>query len=103
MTEAPPSEPEQPVPPKTTTQQDLTALGQRNINLKWESTQQVIAVAVTIDVLMICTFVIFKGDPLLQQAAFLFVTNLAFLVVGTYFQRTNHTKIGGVGQNDAGR
>jgi hypothetical protein len=93
------------VAPKTTEQEDLVAAGQRHINVKWESTQQVIAIAVAVDALVICSFVIFYGDSGLKQAAFLFVTNLAFLVVGTYFQRTNHTKTGGVGhgQNETER
>lgn len=89
--------------PKTTMQEDLVAAGQRHINVKWESTQQIIAIAVAVDALIICSFVILWGDSGLRQAAFLFVTNLAFLVVGTYFQRTNHTKVGGVGAQDSGR
>lgn len=88
---------EQPVAPKTTTEQDRTSAGQRHINVKWESTQQIIAISVALDALLICTGIVFKGEPTLMMAAFLFVTNLAFLVVGTYFQRTNHTKTGGVG------
>jgi len=91
------------MPAKTTFQQDLTMAGQRVINVKWESTQQIIAIAVTLFVLMVCSFVIVAGREMLAQAAFIFMTNLAFLVIGTYFQRTNHTKTGGVGANDPTR
>lgn len=89
--------------PTTTAQDDLRTAGQRHINLKWESTQQIIAIAVTVAVLSVCSFIMIRGDMALQQAAFIFLTNLAFLVIGTYFQRTNHTKTGGVGSNETGR
>lgn len=92
-----------PVAATTTAQQDLTTAGQRTINLKWESTQQTIAISVTLFVLSVCTYIIYAGSAELKQAAFIFLTNLAFLVVGTYFQRTNHTKTGGVGPNETTR
>lgn len=92
-----------PLPPKTTAQQDLTTAGQRVINLKWESTQQIIAVMVTAIVLINCSYIVYSGSIDLKQAAFIFLTNIAFLVVGTYFQRTNHTKTGGVGANETTR
>ena len=92
-----------PLQATTTMQQDLTSAGQRHINLKWESTQQIIAVGVTAAVIIDCTYIIAFGIPELQQAAFIFLTNIAFLIIGTYFQRTNHTKIGGVGPNESGR
>jgi hypothetical protein len=91
------------VPARTTFQQDLTTAGQRVINLKWESTQQIIAVAVSLFTLSVCAWVVVAGNSELSQSAFIFLTNIAFLVVGTYFQRTNHTKTGGVAENSAGR
>lgn len=91
------------LPARTTFQEDLMTAGQRHINLKWEGTQQVIAIAVTVAVLLVCSYIIVLGDEALKQAAFIFLTNIAFLVVGTYFQRTNHTKTGGVGTGDVGR
>jgi hypothetical protein len=90
--------------PDTTLQEDLTAAGKRRINLKWETTQQIIAIGVTIGALHVCGWlVIYGNDPQLKQSAFIFLTNIAFLVVGTYFQRTNHTKTGGVSSTDEER
>lgn len=92
-----------PLPPTTTLQQDLVAAGQRNINVKWESTQQIIAIAITFVVLLMTTYIVVWGESDLRQAAFIFMTNIAFLVIGTYFQRTNHTKRGGVDLDHFGR
>lgn len=79
----------------------LTKAGQRNINVMWERTQQIIAVIITLGSLHMCGWLIIYGtDSTLRSAAFIFITNLAFLVVGTYFQRTNHTKTGGVDGDD---
>ena len=89
-------------PPTTTEEQDRKTAGQRAINLKWESTQQIIAITVTIAVLFICGFIVVYGEPSLRQAAFLFLTNMAVLVITTYFQRTNHTRSGGIGGDSAG-
>lgn len=83
------------LPPTTTDEQDRKTESQRAINLKWESTQQIIAVTVTASVLAICGYVVIVGEASLRQAAFLFLTNMAVLVITTYFQRTNHTKSSG--------
>lgn len=40
-------EPEKSLAPTTTTQEDLTTAGQRRVNLVWEFTQAMIAIAVT--------------------------------------------------------
>lgn len=88
---------EQPIAPRTTTQEDLTVAGQRRINLLWESTQAVIAVFVTIAIVF-CTVRGIEGRELVD--AF-------FLIIGFYFSRTNHMAIGGIGskpiQNYVGR
>lgn len=39
----------------------------------------------------------------LAMTALVFLTSTTSLVIGFYFGRTNHTKVGGVGPNDAGR
>jgi hypothetical protein len=75
----------------TTAEEDRKTAGQRAINLKWESTQQSIAIVVTVAVLAMCGYCIVMIAEL-RQAAFLFLTNMAVLVITTYFQRTNHTK-----------
>lgn len=83
------------VPATTTFQEDLVTAGQRRINLVWEHTQQIIAIAVTFTTLAVCAMQIWRGDG--AQGAFLLLSNVFFLVIGTYFQRTNHTQIGGTG------
>lgn len=76
--------------PKTTQEEDKHTLGQRRVNLIWESTQAVIAVLVT--VAMITLAWSGKQSELLASAF--------GMIVGMYFQRTNHTKTGGVGGTD---
>lgn len=92
---APPSNPS--LPANTTAEEDITTAGQRHINVMWESTQRAIAIAVTVAVLGVCLWIVVKGPEPLQIPAFTVLSSVFFLVVGTYFQRTNHTKIGGVG------
>ena len=92
------------VPATTTFQQDLLTAGQRHINLKWETTQQTIAVMISAGVTATCSWIIIMGEnDSLRIPAFMLVSNAFFLVIGTYFQRTNHTKIGGVASGDIGR
>lgn len=88
---------------KTTFQEDLVTAGQRHINLVWERTQQIIAVGVSFVVSLVCAHIIVWGDESLRAAAFLFLTNIMTAITTTYFIRTNHTKTGGVGPNEAGR
>lgn len=75
--------------------------GQRFINAKWEATQQIIAVSVTIVTLLVCGYLVMYGKENIAVPAFLLLSNVFFLVVGTYFQRTNHTKTGGPGGTDS--
>jgi len=89
------------VPAKTTFQEDLITAGQRRVNLVWEFTQAAIALLVTGTTLGVCALLVYTGKS--DQGAFLLLSNVFFLVVGTYFQRTNHTKTGGVGANEVGR
>lgn len=73
-----------------------TSLGQRRVNLIWEFTQATIAVGVTIATLWASTALTLRGDA--GEAAFLLLSNSFFLVIGFYFGRTNHQRIGGVNQ-----
>ncbi len=82
-----------PLEPTTTLQQDLVVAGQRHI----------IAILVTVFVLVICAYLVGFGAAELRLLAFSLLSNVFFLVVGTYFQRTNHTKTGGVMAGDVGR
>lgn len=70
-----------------------TESGQRRINLIWESTQSLIAVAVT------CAII----SSVFMEATSPELSNAFFLVVGFYFGRTNHTKVGGVASGELGR
>lgn len=72
-----------------------TSLGQRRVNLIWEFTQALVAIAVTLTTLFVSGYMAILSPE--SQGAFLLLSNVFFLVVGTYFQRTNHTKVGGVG------
>jgi len=82
-----------PIPAKTTTQEDLTTAGQRRINLIWEWTQAIVTVFITMAAVFCAVYKI-DAD----------VVNYAFIaVVSTYYARTNHTKIGGVGFKYEGR
>lgn len=76
------------VPATTTRQEDMVTAGQRRVNLVWEITQAVIAVMITLAVI-IC---VLKGIEIRV------LDNAFFLIVAMYFVRTNHTRIGGVGE-----
>lgn len=75
----------------TTAEEDRKTQGQRHINLIWEVTQALIAVMITGAV--IWSVVYGKSSELLASAF--------GMIVGMYFQRTNHTKTGGVGGTDS--
>jgi hypothetical protein len=82
-----------PLPPDTTAQSDLIAHGQRRINLIWEATQASVAVLLSMAVIY-CA--IQKIDAPILNYGFI-------AVISTYYARTNHTKIGGVGVDAVGR
>lgn len=77
----------------------LTTAGQRTINFIWEINQAIISILVVLAGLGISAFVIVRNTPLDNGiiAALLFVSNMASLVIGFYFSRTNHAAIGGPG------
>lgn len=77
--------------------------GQRTINAIWEVTQATIAIAVTVDTLYVAAqlSLVMAGGK--ADSAFLLLSNAFFLVIGFYFGRTNHTRMGGVGANEVGR
>jgi hypothetical protein len=95
----PPVEPQPPLSPRTTAQEDLTHAGQRRINLLWEATQSVIAVS-----MVLASIIVSVAQGLEKVGAGLappvfppILSNALFLIVGFYFSRTNHAAIGGVG------
>jgi Na+/phosphate symporter len=83
---------------KTTAEEDRHSQGQRRINVIWEGTQAIIAVTVTGATLYVAAMLALKDAG--QTAAFLLLSNAFFLVIGFYFGRTNHQRVGGV---DVGR
>jgi hypothetical protein len=82
-----------PRPSDTTAQQDLTTEGQRRVNLIWEHTQSVIALVVVASAMVAGVYQAFKIPGQIPT-----ILSVAFgTVVGFYFNRTNHSAIGGVG------
>lgn len=89
------------IAPTTTAAEDDIKIGQRRVNLIWETTQALVAVIVTASTLYVAgRLAVADGG---NQAAFLLLSNVFFMVVSTYFARTNHTRTGGVQSGDTGR
>jgi len=86
--------------PTTTSEQDLRTAGQRSINLLWETTQRNIALFIISITSLIAAFIVVRGMMVestsdgLVVAAFTLLSSLCSLVVGFYFGRTNHARIG---------
>ena len=76
--------------------------GQRHINLIWEFTQAFIAGTVVSTVLLVSATLVIKETASAENkmAAFVFLTGVANLVIGFYFGRTNHQRVGGVGASN---
>lgn len=83
----------------TTFQQDLTAAGNRYINVTWEDTQKKIALWAVGVALLVASVLAMAGKllaaPELQLAAVVFIFGVANLIVGFYFGRTNHARNAG--------
>lgn len=84
-------------------EKSLTTAGQRRINIIWEVTQALIALAVTGTSLYVATILVLRDKGDIYISAFLLLSNAFFLIIGFYFSRTNHQKIGGIGIDDKGR
>ena len=80
------------VTPETTAEHDRQTAGQRRINILWELTQSLIAISVTLTTLYVSAELALAKET----AAALLLSNAFFLVIGFYFGRTNHTRVGGV-------
>lgn len=72
------------VPPSTTLEQDKRTYAQRTVSFIWEITQAIVAIAITFAMIYAA----------LQKVESAPLTNSFFLIVGFYFSRTNHTKVG---------
>lgn len=82
----------------------LTKIGQRRINFLWEATQAILAIMVPGACLSACLFVIVSpsAEKELKVAAFVAITASMSSITASYFQRTNHTRVGGVPQERRG-
>jgi len=90
------------LPPATTSEEDRKTSGQRRINIIWEVTQAVIALAVTGTGMFTAAQLALRNDPdasakSMAITAFMLISNTVFLIIGFYFGRTNHQRVGGVG------
>lgn len=82
----------QSAPPTTTAQQDLVTLRQSRINFIWEGTQAFITSVITLAAIY-CAINNIESD----------IINFAFVaIISTYYARTNHTRIGGIGYKPVG-
>lgn len=89
------------LPANTTMEDDLRTQGQRDINQKWETTQQYIAVYVVSLAMLVSSIVVIRAvfygvsdDANLAIAAYTFISSTTSLIIGFYFSRTNHARIG---------
>lgn len=87
-------------PPDTTAEQDRKSAGQRRVNATWEYTQAAIAISVT-EITLIVAAILVLGQG--SEIAFALMVGLANLVIGFYFGRTNHARIGDEPRTDQGR
>lgn len=71
----------------------LQTAGQRRINLIWELTQAAVAIMITATTMGAVIYMVKNKeiDKALQLLSAAF-----FLIIGFYFSRTNHTKVGGI-------
>ena|SRR5580765_2625977 len=99
-------QPEHSLTPDTTSEQDRKTAGQRRINIIWEVTQAIIALTVTGTGMYVAAQLALRNDPDVNAksasvTAFLLISNTVFLVIGFYFGRTNHQRVGGTGASQS--
>ena len=89
---------EQTVSPTTTTEENLHTASQRRTNLIWEFTQSLLALIVIATAMVIDAMVVVRGRELSsnQLAALMQLNVMAGIVIGFYFGRTNHQRVGGI-------
>ena len=72
---------------EATLEETLHSASQRRVNLIWEITQSVIAITLVVATIIASLWAL-PSTEILGHAF--------FLVIGFYFGRTNHTRVGGV-------
>lgn len=80
----------------------LKSHGQRRISYLWETTQAIVAIMTAMTALGACLYMIVMGEIAEKLAAFSMLSGTTTLVINSYFTRTNHTRVGGPGGEDAG-
>lgn len=90
-------------PSTTTVEQNLRTASQRKVNLIWEYTQALIALMIVF-ANVIYIFLLLFVPILTSQAAnaSVLLANAFFLVIGFYFGRTNHARIGDLSDSKSG-
>lgn len=93
------------LPSTTTAEEDRVTAGQRDTSMMWETNQKWIAlIVIGVSVVVAGVVVVFGyriGATDLQLASAMFLNGAANLVIGFYFGRTNHTRVGGVGASES--
>lgn len=94
--------------PNTTEEEDRSTLGQRNINLIWETTQSRIAlisvyVGIGINTIIPVCMLFITGEVEVARIAIVgsclnTISTTVGIIIGFYFSRTNHSTIGGTGK-----
>lgn len=89
-------------------EESLRAKGQRWTSILWETTQATIALLVTGTGMYTAAQLALRNDEeanakSMAITAFLLISNTVFLVIGFYFGRTNHQRVGGVGGDQTGQ
>ena len=85
----------------------LRSEGQRTVSMIWETTQKKIALMTVGGAVFLAAAVVLAGQWLelandVRIAAFMFISGAANLVIGFYYGRTNHQRVGGPGGDSAG-
>lgn len=79
--------------PTSTEEEDRHSASQRQINRYWERVQGYIAVLVTTTSCAISLILVWRGEYALGVGL---ISSMVFLVIGFYFGRSNHERVGGV-------
>lgn len=81
--------------PRTTAEEDRHSGGKRRINLLWEGVQAVLAISIVFTALG-CTVWLLINDTENRITVFTFLVGTVGTVIGFYFGRTNHERVGGM-------
>lgn len=87
-------------------EETLHSAGQRATSMEWETTQKKLALEATRTSLLVsgslAIFGKFIGSPEIQLAAIVFLFSTVSGIIGFYFGKSNHSRVGGIGGDTAG-